>query len=485
MSATTHRATRGRGAIREQRGIPLAARRRRAWVLVLLTLVLPGSAQVVAGNRTAGRVALRTVAGVLGCAALAGLLFWLDRGLALSLFTRTPVLWLLSAALVVLAVGWALLFLDAWRLARPLRLGSAVARGVTGLTAGLVLLTAGPLLYGAHLVDAQRGLIASVFADGGGAGTVDGRYNVLLLGGDAGDDRYGLRPDSINLVSVDAETGSAVQIGVPRNLVGVPFPSGSPLREEFPGGFDADEGMVNAVYQYGAEHPDLYPGAADPGAEAMKDAVEGVTGLEVQYYVIVDMLGFEALVDALGGVEVDVTTRVPKAAITDSRAEEFIEPGLQRLGGADALWFARSRFDTTDYDRMTRQRCVMTAMLRQMDPQTVLLRFQDIAAAGGQVVRTDVPESQLGGLLDLALRTRSQPVSTVQLVPPAIDTGDPDFDVARQLVADSVDPSEGEEEQAAVMPAPPPSDPDAEVPAPGQSVDPDAGTAPATEACTS
>ena len=76
-----------------------------------------------------------------------------------------------------------------------------------------------------------------MFVAGPSEPPVDGRYNILLLGGDAGPDRDGLRPDSISVVSVDAETGQAVTIGLPRNLESVPFAEGSPLADAYPEGY--------------------------------------------------------------------------------------------------------------------------------------------------------------------------------------------------------------------------------------------------------
>lgn len=479
--------------LRHPDGTSETVRRRRAFWLLLLTLVVPGSAQVVAGDRRLGRLALRVWLGVVLTVALLLLVAWLDRGLVFSLLTRTLVLWVVLAVLLALAAGWFVLFADAWRLARPSRLPGGSARAVSVLTVVLMVATSGPLLYGGYLVSAQRSLIASVFSSGVQADPVDGRYNVLLIGGDAGEGRVGLRADSINLASIDAETGAVVQVGIPRNLVGARFPDDSPMAERFGDGFDEFDGYINAVYTYAQENPDLYPDAVDPGAEAVKDAVEGVTGLAVQYYALIDMQGFERLVDALGGVEIDVRTRVPRASVNEAEATSFIEPGVQRLNGVDALWFARSRFDSTDYDRMARQRCVMSAMLAQIDPQTVILRFKDIAVASAGIISTDMPESDLGGFADLALKARAQPITTVQLVPPQIDTGDPDFDVTRQLVADAVAASEAAvteapEQDAPVEPAPAQEAPDATPPAEETDPPPEDEAAPAeptelTEIC--
>ena len=95
---------------------------------------------------------------------------------------------LVRLVLMAAAVGWAALFVDAWRLGRPLELRRGHRLALGGLNASLSLLVAGSLLFGAHLVNVQRGFITAMFGDGVASASVDGRYNVLLVGGDSGDD---------------------------------------------------------------------------------------------------------------------------------------------------------------------------------------------------------------------------------------------------------------------------------------------------------
>ena len=115
MSATTADA-RGRvltDAARAARRIQL----RRALTLLAMTLVAPGSAQLAAGNRRVGLIALRCYAVVLvgGLGLLALVLFW--RSEVISLFTSLTFLWLLRFGLIALSLGWAYLIIDAWRIA--------------------------------------------------------------------------------------------------------------------------------------------------------------------------------------------------------------------------------------------------------------------------------------------------------------------------------------------------------------------------------
>ena len=98
----------------------------------------------------------------------------------------------------------------------------------------------------ATMVSAQRDLMSTVFAGGGDQEAKQGRYNILLLGGDAGKDRSGLRPDSMTVASVDAETGRTVLISLPRNLEGVPFPESFAAAQEVPQGIPVQRPLLHA-----------------------------------------------------------------------------------------------------------------------------------------------------------------------------------------------------------------------------------------------
>jgi hypothetical protein len=134
----------------------------------------------------------------------------------------------------------------------------------------------------------------------------------------------------------------------------------------------------------------------------------------------------------------------------------YIKPGAQHLDGYHALWFARSRHGASDYARMQRQRCVMNAMLHQLDPASVLAHFEDIAAAGGKVVSTDLPAGELGRFVGLAAGARSQPLTSVQFVPPLVDPAQPDDAAIRAEVQRALRTSQSPEPSTSA-PAPSPS----------------------------
>jgi LCP family protein required for cell wall assembly len=417
---------------------------KRAWWLVALNLLVPGAAQVVAGNRRLGRFGLATTIAFWALLVIAIVLAVAARGFALALVTNSFVLGSLVALAVFYGVVWLVLTLDTLRLVRFI----TIAPGARGLVAALAVVSLVVTVGGSGFVAANSlsaiGLLG-IFAPGPSQEPIDGRYNILLLGGDAGPDRLGLRPDSISVVSIEAATGAAVIFGIPRNMEHVPFVEGSPLWGPFPTGYDCGvECLVSYLYTYGSEHPELYPDAesagSNAGIEAMRDAVEGITGLTIPNYVLIDMQGFAQLVDALGGVEVDVPARVP-LGINGGQVIGYIEAGVQRMNGDTALWYARSRYETTDYERMERQRQVQEALLRQMDPANVLLSFQGVSAAGQQVVSTDIPQSMLSYFVELGAKTKDLPLTKIDFVPPLIEEeAHPDFALVQATVAAALVP---------------------------------------------
>ena len=167
------------------------------------------------------------------------------------------------------------------------------------------------------------------------------------------------------------------------------------------------------------------------------DAISAISGLTVNYYALIDLKGFQNLINAVGGITVDVKARVPIGGET-TKISGYVNPGVRKLTGYQALWYARSRTGTSDYDRMARQRCVMTSMLDQLNPETVLLKFNGIASASSKVISTSIPEGDLGTFVDLALKAKAQKVTSVQFVPPVIVPAHPDFAHVRALVAGAI-----------------------------------------------
>ncbi len=416
---------------------------RRAVALLVMTLMLPGSAQLVAGNKKVGRIAVRISLALFGTTVLILLLGLLWHGVIYWLVTNPLMLTVVRLLLCGVAVGWALLFIDAWRIGNPLELMQKQRLAMVGLNGVLCFSVAGGLLFASHLVAVQRDFVQTMFGDGEATDATGGRYNVLLLGGDSGADRWGLRPDSLTVASIDAETGRTILFGLPRNMLNFPFPEGSIMAEQFPDGYNCGPTCeLNSLATWAQDNKELFKGYDDPGAEATIQGVEGITGLEINYYAMVNLQGFRGLVDAVGGLTLNVRDRIPIGGI-GAPVTGYIEPGVQELDGYETLWFARSRVAADDYSRMARQKCVMNAMLQQLSPTTVITKFEAIAEASTELITTDLPASELGRFAELAMKARSQPVATVSFVPPAVSTGAPDIDKIHSMVTKAIEKSDG------------------------------------------
>ena len=227
----------------------------------------------------------------LGVAALVASYFW--HGVAFWAGTNTMLLQVLRLGLMALAVGWAYLFVDAWRLGQPLTLQRQHRLAIVGVNGFLCFSVAGALLFGAHMVGVQRDFMISMFGDGSAVGAHHGRYNVLLMGGDSGAGRWGLRPDSMTVASIDAETGKTVLISLPRNMQNFPFPEGSVMHEQFPDGFDEEGMYLNGLSTWALDHASLFKGSKNPGVDATIEGVEGITGLKMNYWAMVNLAGLQ------------------------------------------------------------------------------------------------------------------------------------------------------------------------------------------------
>jgi len=432
--------------VRYPSGASAPVRTKRAFVLVLLTLFIPGSAQIVAGDRKLGRRALRVTLTVWALALLTLIIDLVNRTMLLSIVTHPVGSLVVIVLLVALALGWAYLFLNTLRIIRPNLLAPGMRPIIAVVLAVSTVLASGSLGYIAYVLNVSRNAIGSIFDAGPAIDPVDGRYNFLMMGGDAGDDRTGRRPDSLSVISVDAKTGESAIISVPRNLQNAQFSEGSPMRKIYPDGYNCgDECLINAVNtEVTNNHQDLYPGVADPGAQATLEAVSGTLGITVQAYVLVDMDGFAKLIDAMGGIRIKAGGWVPiSGPVTDEAhgihgmPDGWIPAGAQHLDGFHALWYGRSREFVDDYARIARQQCVQQAMLKQLDPATLLTKFEDITNAGTKVVDSNISSNQLGSFVDLALKSKNQPVKRLTIGPPDFDASFstvPDFDLIHAKV---------------------------------------------------
>ncbi|HYK94514.1 MAG TPA: LCP family protein, partial [Candidatus Dormibacteraeota bacterium] len=200
------------------------------------------------------------------------------------------------------------------------------------------------------------------------------------------------------------------------------------------------------------------------GYTGLKSVLGYLYGLNIQYYVEVNFQGFTKVVDAFGGVTVNVQVPVLDDDFPQSygnRKRLYIPAGMQHLSGAQALEYARSRKSTSDFDRGARQQRIIVSLRRQIDISAALQNIDVLAAAIGQSVRTDIPRELIPQLLALAQTVDTRSIRSVIFTPPFYQTEcmncpprgyiiQPNVPRIRQAVADAfkIDPAFGETRDA-------------------------------------
>ncbi len=336
-------------------------------------------------------------------------------------------LWIIGG-LAVVALFWVTIVVTSYKMLRPL--GSGVGARLGGaFVIGLVCCTiASGTALGAQNLLAQRDLVTHVFAGGNSKSatrpTIKNkkdpwaqlpRLNLLLLGADDGAGRKDTRTDTVMVASIDTKTGDTKLISLTRNFMRMPFPEDSPLHKFYPTGFwnpklgdkEQSEFYLDAMYRNVPRDHDGILGPSDnQGADVLKVSVGEALGLKLHYYLQINLSGFEQMVEALGGLTVNINYKVPiggdykgPGKADDILPTGYLQPGPNRhLNGHDALWFARGRYDVqgSDLARQDRQHCVIKALVERATPQNVLTNYQSIAKAGKQLIRTDIPQNLLG-----------------------------------------------------------------------------------------
>ena len=431
----------------------------------MLTTFLPGSGLVTTRLRRLGWTLLGIL--VLIVAAGAGFLLFGDP-------LRQGVMWLTNRSVLValmLTVGvagviWALQVLAA-NLAHSTkeRLEGTRRYIALGVAALMVVAVALPFGRGVQSLWATQGLLGSetVFGIGRspdsrlGTGADPwkgvGRMNVLLLGQDAGEDRTGTRPDTIMVASIDTESGNTALFSIPRNLENVQFPEGTAGEEAFPDGFDyfgGQQDLINAVWTWAEDRPDLFPNDPEPGLTATTWAVEETLGLDIDHYAMVNLQGFEDLVNAIGGVDMVVERRIPIGGGSSS-VSGYIEPGDQQLDGYHALWYARSREGSDDFDRMCRQQRIVRAVTEEADPGTLAMSIPGLVTATEENIVTDIPASDLDAYIDLALRIKDAGFTSYPITQDVTPSHNADWDYLKSWTEASIEDSMEQEEPESVI----------------------------------
>jgi polyisoprenyl-teichoic acid--peptidoglycan teichoic acid transferase len=243
----------------------------------------------------------------------------------------------------------------------------------------------------------------------GGSGVGKDRINILVMGLDRRP-REGqalTRSDTMFVLTVDPQTKTAGILGIPRDLY-VEIPDGD-------GGYFKDR--INTALVFGEVND--YKGG---GHQLAIDTVEHNLGVKIGHYVIIDFEGFKEVIDALGGIDVDVPTYVSDPTYSwtelpgDYDPQEF-EPGLQHMDGETALAYARIRQNSDDLDRIQRQQRIIFAVMDKALGLNVLRNALELWNKYKDAIDTDINDIQLAGFAKLAADISPEKISALSLGP--------------------------------------------------------------------
>ncbi len=239
------------------------------------------------------------------------------------------------------------------------------------------------------------------------------RLNILILGIEGQDDANAaiggpLLTDSIEVFSYDKTTHKSSLISIPRDLLVTIH--------------DQTKDKLNTAYEYGFYH-------SSNSLQFVKDKISEITGVYIDQIVIFDFSSFKQIIDSLGGI--DVTLAVPFDEPKEWGFDFHLPAGLNHLDGQAALYYARSRFSSTDFDRSKRQQQIMFAVKDKLlalhflsDP----VKSFSIITLIRSDIKTDIGVWNFSEMLDLVNQVKfdqikKSVISTDNLVTESTDNG--------------------------------------------------------------
>jgi LCP family protein required for cell wall assembly len=230
----------------------------------------------------------------------------------------------------------------------------------------------------------------------------DGITNVLILGKGGSNHDGGQLTDTIMLVRMRQKDKKAAMISVPRDLmVNIPGDGASRINEAYAQGFNTEKNSAKKN---------------DAGIKIAGQIIERDLGVPVHYYMVVDFIGFSDLVDAMGGVTINVEKELndpyyPKSSVvngklieSDAYAPVHIKTGIQTMNGDTALKYARSRETTSDFDRAKRQQQLMFAIKEKALSLGLLsnpIRLNEVFQSLGNHIKTTFNANEIGDLVSI------------------------------------------------------------------------------------
>lgn len=415
--------------------------------------MLPGLGQAFNGRF---RLALMFVGPSLVLVGIAVFLFNTQSNARLAAWAAAPAVVGTLLTLNVLVFIWRLVAVGQAFLDTRHR-GPTGGLGIVGITLiGLAIVV--PHLLAYQYGTAFRDAFAEVFEpvrrpNGGGsppAGPAnDERVTVLLVGVDRSPSRTTNLTDTMIVASLDPVGETVSMVSVPRDLVDVPLGNGDQFGPK-----------LNSLVEYAESHPDEFP---DGGLTTLRRAIGALLGVEIHYQAEINLNGFRRMVDAVGGVDVEVTRPIDDPSYNGGTGFS-IGAGRHHLDGETALAYVRSRRGPgeSDFTRAIRQQQILVALRDAVTKDGSLLwELPGLVRAVGSTLRTDVPYERLPGLAAITDEIDRGDVVTALIRHPLVRSVDtrygsslqPDLAAIRE-VADGLFPEPGVEPRPWPTPEP-------------------------------
>lgn len=224
----------------------------------------------------------------------------------------------------------------------------------------------------------------------------DKSMSFIVLGSDSRPETGSMNTDVMIVAVANPKTKKVTMVSIPRDT-----------RVKIPGYRDYHK--INAVYANGeaerrqAERNNKVP--TEDGISLTKKTLNEILGIPIEHYVAIDFDGFKAVIDELGGVEVNVDRKLVYDDPTDD-THINLSPGLQKLNGEQALGYVRHRHDnrgtkyySSDFDRNRRQQEVIKAIVDKVASVEGLTKVFNIMDVGAKNIHTDLSKDQIKGLV--------------------------------------------------------------------------------------
>ncbi|MDF2633965.1 MAG: cell envelope-related transcriptional attenuator [Pelosinus sp.] len=203
--------------------------------------------------------------------------------------------------------------------------------------------------------------------------TPQNKVNIMVMGVDERSDDGG-RSDTLFVVTIDTNTKEVAMLSVPRDT-----------RAKIPGhGWD----KVNHAYAFG-------------GHKLTQQVVEGLLGIKMDHYVTINIAGFKKIIDAVGGVTIDVEKRMYYTDPYDDNGDDHgpfvidLRPGVQRMDGRTAIQYVRYRDEDGDIGRVERQQTFLKALLKEVASPSVITKIPAIVREVNSVVTSDMSTTEM------------------------------------------------------------------------------------------